>query len=106
MKPSDAPLRKRSLAGLAARRMAHKRELPDGRYELLVDGGEIVVSLDNVSRDFARDGDVKIVDAFLDRIVAIANGGEELPAWKTAKKGLRFALESADCELGDSLRER
>jgi hypothetical protein len=106
MKRSDGPLRKRFLAGLAARGMEHKRELPDGRHELVVDGAEIVVSLDNVSRDFARDGDVKIVDAFLDRIVAIASGGDELPAWKTAKRGLRFAIESADCELGDSLRER
>ena len=58
-------------AELARRNIAHSITV-DGRYELSsLDGSTLTVSLDNILRDFERDGDLDAVSRFVDIVLRI-----------------------------------
>jgi hypothetical protein len=74
----------------------------DGRYELQVNGGVLLVSLDNVSRDLERDGDPRRVARFTETVLGVF---EPLPPWDEARGRIYWAAERSCSELDDSLHE-
>jgi hypothetical protein len=87
---------------LATRGLPAPTTLADGRLALRVNAFDLTVSLDNLARDFAADGDAGRVKHFVDVLVGSA---APLPAWPEVAKGLRFAAEPADMSFGDALVE-
>lgn len=75
------------------------RPLEDGRYEIVTASGKMVVSLDNLSRRYARDNDDAAVSRFLDSILA---GLAPLPDWENARGAVFPMIESADTEIGSA----
>ena len=69
----------------------------DGRYEIQLRSGNVLVSLDNLARQYSRDKDPSAIDRFLDSIVA---SSEALPSWSEAKGRVFPMLESAQLETG------
>ncbi len=59
-------------------------------------------SLDNLERDFGRDGDVSLVANFVQGLIA---SQEPLPSWPEAAAGIRFSAELSDHQFGDVLVE-
>jgi hypothetical protein len=73
----------------------------DGVYEVRQGGGVNAVSLENVSKEFERDRDPDRVKRFVESILT----APVLPRWPDARKGLYFAVEPADHDFGDTVRE-
>jgi hypothetical protein len=65
-----------------------------GRHAVEVGGGRMLVSLDNLQRDLARDGDTGRISRFVDAIVASAGEFAEAPA----ADQLYWCLERSDYE--------
>ena len=70
--------------------------LEDGRYALTTADGRMTAYLDNVRREYAREGDPAAITRFLDSALA---GGGPLPDWQEAKANLLPMLESGTVEL-------
>lgn len=83
---------------LIRRGLTFERHLPL-QYVVVVKTRRVEVNLDNLVRDFARDGDAQRVRQFAD---AICNR-EELPEWEDARRVLFWSAEPAELELGDAL---
>jgi len=96
-KMQDAFVAEARLQGLEVRRW-----LEDGRAVVAVGAHELTISLENIARVIARDGDTGALERF---VRAIRGSLAELPPWDTARQGLRFSAEAADVELGDALWE-
>jgi hypothetical protein len=91
---------------LRRRGIAFAKGDDDGRWKIEVEGTKIWLSLDNVARDLARDGDPERIVRFVDSALASVVGvGAELPPWKTARRRVYWSAEPASSELGDTLRE-
>ena len=71
-----------------------------GLYKVRVAAIEQTISLDNIARDYARNSDAKIIQQFVDRVLAT----REVPPWEQAKALLFFSAESADHQFGDTIR--
>ncbi len=74
-------------------------------YEVQVGETSLTVSLDNVRRNYERDGDAGAVERFADMVCG-GGFGPQLP-WEEAREHLRYALEPSDyaVELEDVLHE-
>ena len=77
--------------------------LEDGRYELTTDTGQRVVALDNLSRRFARDGDIGSVSRFIETVLASC---ASLPRWEEASDELFPMIDGAAVEIGDDTISR
>jgi hypothetical protein len=73
----------------------------DGQYEFRQGSGASAISLENLSREFDRDRDPGRVRRFVDSILT----APVIPSWADARKGLTFAIEPADHDFGDTVRE-
>ncbi len=73
----------------------------DGQYEFRRGSGANAISLENVSKEFERDRDPDRVRRFVDSILT----APVIPDWPDARKGLYFAVEPADCDFADTVRE-
>lgn len=83
-----------------------KRKIPfthseEGRYVVILGDLSLDVSLDNVARDFERDADPERIARFVD---TIQDMDSPAPAWNTAREQVYWMAESADVELGDTIR--
>ena len=79
------------------------REIPysiadDGRYELSVNDAKLTVSIDNILRNFERDGDLNAVSRFVDTILDDLNF--ETPGWDDVRDLVRYSLEPSDYDIG------
>jgi hypothetical protein len=72
-----------------------------GLYCLESPAGALTVSLDNLRRDLARDGDESAVGRFVARVLRAV----DIPGWETARSRIFFSAEPGDQQFGDSLRE-
>ncbi|QDU54078.1 hypothetical protein [Aeoliella mucimassa] len=70
----------------------------DDLYEVLVSGEKLTICLDNIRRNYLRDGDEEAVSCFLDNCLR----GHELRsgAWEEISACVRYSLEPSDYELG------
>lgn len=75
----------------------------DGLYEIAVGDGTARVSLENINRDFRRDG-ADAVARFIDQILKVL-GDYEPPPWDRAKSLVHVSAEPADSDFGDTLVE-
>ena len=73
----------------------------DGRYQLENGTGTLTVNLDNVARDFQRDGDEAAIARFIDRVLSRLDA----PPWEVARTRVYWSAERFDHEFGDTLRE-
>jgi hypothetical protein len=87
---------------LRARGLNFRIEPATDRYELSIGGGTMLVSLDNLTRDFERDGDIGRIARFVDAIEAAADEEETL---QFSPAGLFWSLETNDLEEGPGFRE-
>lgn len=71
--------------------------LEDGRYELTTDAGQMVVALDNLSRQFTRDEDFGRVSRFIESVLVSC---ASLPNWQDAKDEIFPMIDSAAVEIG------
>jgi hypothetical protein len=65
----------------------------DGTWALVVDGRELIVSLDNLRRDVERDADDEAIDGFIDGLL---DTGRPLPEWEEARAGIRYCAEESE----------
>lgn len=72
--------------------------LDDGRYQVVSDVGQMTVSLDNLSRQYARDQDADAVSRFIESALS---GIAPLPEWSEARDDVFPLIESADVEIGE-----
>lgn len=78
--------------------------LEDGRYSVEHEDGKVSIYLDNIRRDYERDGDESAVSRFLDN--TLRKGMFELPSWEQASGHVFPYLESAEVQIGeDTLRQ-
>ena len=77
--------------------------LDDGRYELNTPSGDVTITLDNISRKYARDKDEAAVGRFIDSMLS---GPAPLPAWPEAQNGIFPMLESTEVEIGANTTNR
>src|SRR5690242_7802399 len=74
----------------------------DGRYRIESgDGGTLLVSLDNIAREFERDRDAALIERFVDRVLSPL----EVPGWERARSQIYWSAERFDNDFGDTLRE-
>jgi hypothetical protein len=73
------------------------------RYRLHLQGGEFLVSLDNLAREYIRDQDGACVARFVDGVLGV--GVREQP-WEEARASLLFTLEPSDYAEPPPLRTR
>lgn len=71
--------------------------LDDGRYELKTQSGDMTITLDNLSRKYAREHDEAAVGRFIDSILS---GLAPLPTWQEAQVDVFPMLESTEVEIG------
>jgi len=71
---------------------------PNGRYEIRIDNQTIAVSLENIRRNYDRDGDVGAIIRFVDKV----DGGffAGTPSWGDVRPFVRYSLEPSDYETG------
>jgi hypothetical protein len=88
----EAELRRRSI-GFTRRR--------DGRYDVSAGGvDELVVSLDNLARDVARDGDRGAIARFVDALRLY----EDSRTWEEVRPYVFLAAEPKGLDVGDAVR--
>ncbi len=80
----EAALRKRGVAFTLT---------DDGRYEL--EQPAVIVSLDNLQRDVARDGNAKAIEVFVDRVLEPPDSR----TWAQVRPFVRFSAEPNDLEF-------
>jgi hypothetical protein len=71
-----------------------------GLYKLELERGVVTVTLDNIARNYERDGDPEAIGRFVDQILAAF----VLPEWERAKSLLFFSAEPSDHKFGDTIR--
>jgi hypothetical protein len=73
-----------------------------GGYEVEVNGSTSTISLENLSRDFARDRDPERIKNFADTITSAV----QIPDWEAARSRIRWSLEPTDMPLADALHDK
>ena len=67
-------------------------------YAIRLDDQTVTVSLENIRRDYERDGDPDAIVRFVDRIEGVIH--EETPPWEELRPYIRYSLEPTDYETG------
>jgi hypothetical protein len=67
---------------------------PEGTYAVDAGGVTLDISLENVRRDFERDGDAEVISRFVDQIPL--DDFASVPTWDDARPYVRYALEGMD----------
>jgi hypothetical protein len=66
----------------------------DGDYAILIDGTNLTISLENIRRDYERDGDFEAIIRFVDRVTG--DHFSRTPSWDEVRADLRYSLEPMD----------
>lgn len=85
----EAALRKRGVAFTLT---------DDGRYQL--ERPAVIVSLDNLQRDVARDGNAEAIEVFVERVLEPPDSR----TWAQVRPFVRFSAEPNDLEFHDTIR--
>jgi hypothetical protein len=72
----------------------------DGLYQVFINGGKFIISLENVGRNYVRDGDKEVVVNLVNKL----RMNIDIPVLEKAKDNLRISLEPADSMVGNALR--
>lgn len=81
-----------------ARRGIEYSATAEGQYSVEVNDRSVTVSLENVRRDYGRDGDADAITRFVDQVSeAIPN---RAPAWNDVRPYVRYSLEPSDYAAG------
>ena len=88
---------------LFSRGIAVERMTEQGHYVIDLSGDEFTVNLDNLSREYARDGDSAIFENF---VTALLADRQPLPAWAEAKGRIRYIAESSKRDLHGVIHDR
>jgi hypothetical protein len=86
---------------LSKRGIAFSPPDKEGLYRVQTDRGEVIVNLENIARDYQRDGDPKSVIHFVDRVLKTS----EFPRWEIAQSLVYFSAEPSDYDFRDTIRE-
>jgi uncharacterized protein YtpQ (UPF0354 family) len=70
----------------------------EGLYEVQLDDQTVTVSLDNLRRNYDRDGDADAIVRFVARLDA--DFFSETPSWDDVRPYVRYSLEPSDYETG------
>ena len=73
----------------------------DGGYQIDRDGTTVTISLENLSREFARDRDPGQITRFVDTVLC----RPLIPVWLEVRPRLRWSLEPTDMSLTEALHE-
>lgn len=95
-------LTKRFIAELEARGGVLLEQVGEDVYRVRLTAGEAIISLDNLRRDVARDGDLDAVARF---VAAFAKAPRGVADWPQAQRGLRWALETRSIDLSSCVHE-
>lgn len=71
-----------------------------GLYKLESDFGRLTVNLENIAKNYERDGDPEAIIRFLDQTLSAF----VLPEWEQAKSLLYFSAEPSDHQFGRTIR--
>lgn len=74
----------------------------DGRWQIEHDGATLVLSLENVMRDFDRDGDPSRIVFYLESALGVF---APLPPWEEARGRVYWSPESSKADFGEALHE-
>lgn len=69
---------------------------PTGLYEVQVDDQTAMVSLENIRRNYDRDGDAYAIVRFVDQI----HLEKDIPGWDDVRPYVRYSLEPSNYETG------
>ncbi len=70
----------------------------DGRYEVRLDDHTVTISLENLRRNYDRDGDADAIARFAEGLVS--DFFAETPSWEEVRPHVRYSLEPSDYETG------
>lgn len=70
----------------------------EGLYEVQIGGQTVTVSLDNIRRNYDRDGDADAIARFVEKIDT--DFFAETPFWDDVRPFIRYSLEPSDYETG------
>ncbi len=87
---------------LTKRGVAFSRKNVANLYVVDVRGVQTTVSLENISRTYARDGDPRVVASFVDQVFK----HQGLPGWEKARSLVYWSAEPADHDFGTTIRKR
>ncbi|MEM7314903.1 MAG: DUF1444 family protein, partial [Planctomycetota bacterium] len=73
-------------------------QTPDGRYEVQIGDQSVTVSLDNIRRNYDRDGDADAITRFVEKV--LSSFFAETPSWDEVCPFVRYSLEPSDYETG------
>lgn len=74
----------------------------DGRYQIELEGGTLVLNLDNVARDFDRDGDRGRIVRYIESSLAVF---APFPSWADARARIYWSAEASTADLQGALHE-
>ncbi len=86
-------------AELRARSVAFTGPDDQGLYKLQSGDGKLTVSLENIARNYERDGDPEAIHRFVDQTLRAF----DLPEWERAQALLFFSVEPTDHQFGDTI---
>jgi uncharacterized protein YtpQ (UPF0354 family) len=76
-------------------------ETPEGLYEVRINDQSVTVSLENIRRNYDRDGDPDAIVQFVEKIDT--DFFAETPSWNEVKPYVRYSLEPSDYDFDDVL---
>ncbi|WP_145428241.1 hypothetical protein [Symmachiella dynata] len=71
---------------------------PEGLYEIQIDDQTVTVSLENIRRNYDRDGDADAIVRFVENVDT--DFFAEIPSWDDVRSYVRYSLEPSDYETG------
>jgi hypothetical protein len=74
----------------------------DGDYEIARGGGVMTVNIENVCREYVRQGDAAIFDSFVAQLLSGAGSVEE-PTWDELTHRVYWTLESRSIDIGEAI---
>lgn len=86
-------------AELNKRKVKYSGPDSEGLYKVDVEGNEITVNLENISKNYKRDNDSEIVINFINKTLKVF----ETPSWNEAKSLVFFSAEPSDYKFGDTI---
>lgn len=87
---------------LIDRGVAFEQLEEEGVYMVHAPGGDLTVSLHDISRIYARDEDPESVVRFVEEVLSTP----KVPGWPEARSLVYFSAEASDHDFGDTIRRR
>lgn len=71
---------------------------PEGLYKVQIDDQTVTISLENIRRNYDRDGDADAIVRFVEKVDT--DFLSETPSWDEVRPYIRYSLEPSDYETG------